>query len=161
MTVSFASENMVGATAVSAEIPIYTGPVLNVAGTAAVPAVALSVATAGLSFAGASGATEAIVTSVNASAMQRVGVTGVRIATDVAAAADTLLDVVGAAATNLPVVTVTQGDDNEPFINYVGTSAGDATKNISTLTVAAIGGYARVAINGTDKWIPFYADPSA
>lgn len=48
-----------------------------------------------------------------------------------------------------------------PFTNYVGTSAADATKSISTLTVATIAGYTRDSINGVDQWRPFYNAPTA
>lgn len=65
---------------------IIGGAVMIPAGTSALPSVPVGDLSAGLSFAGAAGATEAIVTSANAVAVERVNATGVKIAVGVAAA---------------------------------------------------------------------------
>lgn len=73
-------------------------------------------------------------------------------------APDTTLHVKGAAATSLEVLKLEQLDDNEPFIRFQGTTASDQTKSLSTDTsVGSHEGHIRVSINGTDKWIPYYA----
>jgi hypothetical protein len=69
------------------------------------------------------------------------------------------------------VLTLEQTDQDETFIDFVGTSAADQTKSISTVNgdgvvdgpynkVASAGwtyaGMVRVDINGTQKWMPYY-----
>jgi len=69
-------------------------------------------------------------------------------------------------------VIIAQDDEDESFTDYIGTSAADATKNISTMgidqdstagTVAApdhanwdCKGLVKIEINGADYWIPAY-----
>ena len=56
------------------------------------------------------------------------------------------------------VLTLDQGDADQEFIRFDGTSASDQTKSITTDTsVGSLTGHIRVNINGTDYWIPFYA----
>ena len=56
------------------------------------------------------------------------------------------------------VLTLDQGDEDQEFIRFDGTSASDQTKSITTDTsVGSLTGHIRVNINGTDFWIPFYA----
>tara|TARA_R100000654_G_scaffold22671_2_gene44934 strand:- start:2114 stop:3115 length:1002 start_codon:yes stop_codon:yes gene_type:complete len=58
----------------------------------------------------------------------------------------------------IAVLTLDQGDDDQEFIRFDGTSASDQTKSITTDTsVGSLTGHIRVNINGTDFWIPFYA----
>lgn len=72
---------------------------------------------------------------------------------------DTTLHVTGKAGTNLEVVKIEQLDDNEAFINFVGTTASDDSKSISTdTTVDESDKYGAIAIevNGTKKWLRVY-----
>ena len=56
------------------------------------------------------------------------------------------------------VLTLDQGDADQEFIRFDGTSGSDQTKSITTDTsVGSLTGHIRVNINGTDYWIPFYA----
>ena len=56
------------------------------------------------------------------------------------------------------VVKLEQLDADEPFILFTGTTASDQTKSLSTDTsVGSLTGHILVSINGTDRWIPFYA----
>ena len=58
----------------------------------------------------------------------------------------------------IPVLTLDQADVDQEFINFQGTSNSDQSSSISTDTsVGALTGHIRVAVNGTDYWIPFYA----
>ena len=58
----------------------------------------------------------------------------------------------------IPVLTLDQADADQEFINFQGTSNSDQSSSISTDTsVGSITGHIRVAVNGTDYWIPFYA----
>lgn len=62
----------------------------------------------------------------------------------------------------VPVLTVTQADTDQEFINLVGTSAASSGASLSSWTTGgAIDGFIRVAINGTDKWIPHYTAPTS
>jgi len=57
---------------------------------------------------------------------------------------------------------INQADVDEPFINFVGTSAADATASISTFTTGnSIQGFVQIDINGTKRWMPFYDDPTS
>jgi len=73
-------------------------------------------------------------------------------------------------------LTIVQADQDQPFIKYDGTSAADATKNVSTrngdgtvegpknfLTTAgwAFVGMVRVNVEGTDYWMPYYSVDTA
>lgn len=81
-----------------------------------------------------------------------------------------------AAAAALPVLELEQNDDNEPFIEFDGTSAADQTKSISTVNGdgAVTGpknfsstagwefvGMVRISINGNDYWMPYYQPDTA
>ena len=58
----------------------------------------------------------------------------------------------------IPVLTLDQADTDQEFINFQGTSNSDQSSSISTDTsVGSLTGHIRVAVNGTDYWIPFYA----
>jgi len=80
------------------------------------------------------------------------------------------------AAAAQPVLELSQADIDDTFVNFIGTSAADQTRSISTLNgdglavdgpmpAAAAPGWAyagmvRVDINGAEYWMPFYtADP--
>ena len=54
-----------------------------------------------------------------------------------------------------------QQDAANAFMNLVGTAGANVTDPISTFVTVpgAIQGWAQVDINGTKRWIPFYADP--
>ena len=55
-------------------------------------------------------------------------------------------------------LTLDQGDADQEFIRFDGTSSSDQSSSITTDTsVGDLTGHIRVNINGTDYWIPFYA----
>lgn len=56
------------------------------------------------------------------------------------------------------VLYLDQADIDYAFTNYVGTSAADGTRSLSSDTTEddAKGGAIRIQINGTDKWIRYY-----
>ncbi len=56
----------------------------------------------------------------------------------------------------VPVLYLAQSDQDEPFIQFSGTSAADDSKNISTAAIGTYTGRIRVNINNTDYWIPYY-----
>ena len=58
----------------------------------------------------------------------------------------------------IPVLVLDQGDIDDVFINYIGTSAADATRSVSSSVAetAAPAGYVRVKINGGTRWMRFY-----
>ena len=62
------------------------------------------------------------------------------------------------AAGGISCLNLDQDDEDEDFIYFEGTSAGDSTKSLSssTGTTGAKQGAIRVSINGTDRWIRFY-----
>jgi len=58
----------------------------------------------------------------------------------------------------IAVLTLDQGDADQEFIRFDGTSNSDQSSSITTDTsVGDLTGHIRVNINGTDFWIPFYA----
>ena len=58
----------------------------------------------------------------------------------------------------IAVLTLDQGDADQEFIRFDGTSNSDQSSSITTDTsVGDLTGHIRVNINGTDYWIPFYA----
>ena len=58
----------------------------------------------------------------------------------------------------IPVLTLDQGDADQEFINFQGTTASDQSSSLSTDTsVGSLTGHIRVNVNGTDFWIPYYA----
>jgi len=58
----------------------------------------------------------------------------------------------------IPALVVEQGDIDDTFINFIGTSAADGTRSISSDTTedSTKFGAVRVEINGTTKWIRIY-----
>ena len=60
------------------------------------------------------------------------------------------------------VLNLDQGDSDQPFIDYVGTSATDDSSSISSSTAEASDkfGAVMVKINGVKKWIRIYDDPT-
>ena len=58
----------------------------------------------------------------------------------------------------VPVLKLDQGDVDDSFIDFIGTTAGDSTRSlsISTATASAKFGAIRVEINGVHKWIRVY-----
>ena len=62
----------------------------------------------------------------------------------------------------IPVLDLDQGDADQPFVNFVGTSAADDSSSISssTATASAKFGAVMVKINGVEKWIRVYDDPT-
>jgi len=80
------------------------------------------------------------------------------------------------AGSALATVTIEQLDDDDTFINFVGTSAADQTKSISTkqgdgvvdgpkiynsTAGWAFVGMVKVDINGTARWMPYYQEDLA
>jgi len=61
----------------------------------------------------------------------------------------------------IPVLTLDQADISDGFINFIGATAASAAGPISSWTVADLEGYVRCEINGVQKWVAYYADPTA
>jgi hypothetical protein len=59
------------------------------------------------------------------------------------------------------LMTVIQNDTDQPFMDYRGKSAADASSSITTRTTATLAGYVKMEINGVTYWMPFYNEPSA
>ena len=58
----------------------------------------------------------------------------------------------------IPVLTLDQADADQEFINFQGSTASDQTASLTTDTsVGSLTGHIRVAVNGTDYWVPYYA----
>jgi hypothetical protein len=58
----------------------------------------------------------------------------------------------------IPVLELDQADVDQPFIKFDGDSASDTSKNITTDTsIGDLTGYVRVNVEGTDRWLAFYA----
>ena len=58
-------------------------------------------------------------------------------------------------------IDVNQANSTQPFIRYSGTSGAGASYSINTLTTpGSVQGWVKVNINGTDRWMPFYDNPS-
>ena len=58
----------------------------------------------------------------------------------------------------IAVLTLDQGDADQEFIRFDGTTASDQSSSLSTDTsVGSLTGHIRVNIHGTDFWIPYYA----
>ena len=58
----------------------------------------------------------------------------------------------------IPVLELDQGDNDQPFIKFDGDSQSDTSGNITTdTTIGDLTGYIRVNVEGTDRWIAFYA----
>ena len=58
----------------------------------------------------------------------------------------------------IPVLDLDQGDDDQPFVNFVGTSGTASANSISssTATAGSKTGAVMIKINGTARWIRFY-----
>tara|TARA_Y100000310_G_scaffold62703_1_gene57990 strand:+ start:3852 stop:5261 length:1410 start_codon:yes stop_codon:yes gene_type:complete len=71
-----------------------------------------------------------------------------------------------AAAGGIPCLQLEQDDADEQFIEFDGTSAADSSASLSSLHgtfpnhTNANDGWIRISVNGTDKWIPFFATPA-
>ena len=58
----------------------------------------------------------------------------------------------------IAVLTLDQGDADQEFIRFDGTTASDQSSSLTTDTsVGSLTGHIRVNINGTDFWIPYYS----
>ena len=58
----------------------------------------------------------------------------------------------------IAVLTLDQGDADQEFIRFDGSTASDQSASLTTdTTVGSLTGHIRVNINGTDFWIPYYA----
>ena len=59
-----------------------------------------------------------------------------------------------------PVIYLDQGDTSEEFIRFISVEGASENNPISTLTteVDAPAGYIRINVNGTIRWLRFYAD---
>jgi len=58
----------------------------------------------------------------------------------------------------IPCLELDQADTDQPFIKFDGDSQSDTSGNITTDTeIGDLTGYIRVDIEGTDRWIAFYA----
>ena len=58
----------------------------------------------------------------------------------------------------IAVLTLDQGDADQEFIRFDGSTASDQSASLTTYTsVGDLTGHIRVNINGTDFWIPYYA----
>ena len=58
----------------------------------------------------------------------------------------------------IAVLTLDQGDADQPFIRFEGEESSDQTKSLSTdTTVGDLTGHIRINIKGNDYWIPYYA----
>ena len=58
----------------------------------------------------------------------------------------------------IAVLTLDQGDADQEFIRFDGTTASDQSSSLTTDTsVGSLTGHIRVNVNGTDFWIPYYA----
>lgn len=66
----------------------------------------------------------------------------------------------------IPVLELEQDDIDEQFIEFDGTTAVDNSASLSSLHgtfpnhTNANDGWIRISVNGTDKWIPFFATPA-
>jgi len=58
----------------------------------------------------------------------------------------------------IPVLELDQADTDQPFIKFDGDSQSDTSGNITTDTeIGALTGYIRIDVEGTARWIAFYA----
>ena len=58
----------------------------------------------------------------------------------------------------IAVLTLDQGDGDQEFIRFDGSTASDQSASLTTDTsVGSLTGHIRVNVNGTDFWIPYYA----
>ena len=58
----------------------------------------------------------------------------------------------------IPVLELDQADTDQPFIKFDGDSQSDTSGNITTdTTIGDLTGYIRVNVEGTDRWLAFYA----
>ena len=65
-----------------------------------------------------------------------------------------------------PVLRLDQGDTDESFIDFIGTTADNDSNSLSQLNGtfpnhnSSGDGWVRVEINGTHSWIPYFATPA-
>ena len=58
----------------------------------------------------------------------------------------------------IPVLKLDQADVDDSFIDFIGTTASDQTKSLSTDTsVGALTGHIKIEINGSPFWLAYYA----
>ena len=58
----------------------------------------------------------------------------------------------------VPVLKLDQADVDDSFIDFIGTTASDQTKSLSTdTTVGALTGHIKIEINGSPFWLAYYA----
>ena len=61
----------------------------------------------------------------------------------------------------IPVLSLDQADISDGFINFIGATAASAAGPISSWTTGnSIQGFVRVEINGVQRWIAHYSDPT-
>jgi len=62
------------------------------------------------------------------------------------------------ATAGIPVLDLDQGDGDQAFINYAGSSASDSSASISdaTTTGSSKVGAIKIQVNGANKWIRLY-----
>lgn len=78
----------------------------------------------------------------------------------VSPAGQTILSSLSTLAAQL--LTLDQNDTDQPFIDFQGNSAADATASVSTFTTGnAVQGHVQMEINGTKRWFRFYDDPTS
>jgi hypothetical protein len=58
----------------------------------------------------------------------------------------------------VPTLRLNQADVDDSFIDFVGTTASDQTKSLSTDTsVGDLTGHIKIEINGAPFWLAYYA----
>jgi hypothetical protein len=57
-----------------------------------------------------------------------------------------------------PVLSLDQADTDQDFIDFVGTSSTGNATNISTDAAGVYAGRMQITVNGTRRWLNFYAD---
>ncbi len=71
------------------------------------------------------------------------------------------LNVVSDAADSVECVELEQLDLSETFVNFKATSAAATTNPVSSFTTSgSVQGHIKIQINGVDRWLPFYDNPS-
>lgn len=73
-----------------------------------------------------------------------------------------MLNVTVGASDALTAMILDQLDTSETFIDYVATSAGSVANPLSSWTTGnTIQGFAKIRVNGTDRYMPFYDAPTS
>ncbi len=79
-----------------------------------------------------------------------------------ATAPDARLEIETTSSEGHQAITIDQNDEDKAFIDFQGTSAADATKNITSWTTGnTIQGFTRQEINGAVFWMPYYDAPTS